>query len=842
MNESRSGRRSKSRILSVACVLLVGLFVASVGAGYSMTKEELSNAQAVVQRGDAPVLLNTETERVEAEARALATGEQELELVTLADGRVASVNRTTKQVMLLGSDFGDQGGLNPSFAAPPQRGEVPVVVPSPMATFVLYPDLDVVEQIGDGNTTKSPVRVPGATGTAVGDSGGGLWVLTDKHEVVHVVGDRAEQPVTAPTPILHLTLAEGRPIGITEAGEALDVAAKPTKAINREPVPAGQHVLVPSAKGAGRYLVVLDRKGKLVSVDPRTGQRREFDDLPTGSRHDLGAPVVLDDVVYVPDYANHELLPRDLRGGDSPAPAPLAVPGKSPRFTVDVQERRVVANDPNDRGTLAIAPDGRPVTIDKGPGPGVETDTEGIGGIPAPSSGVKPTTSSTPSAPPSSPTNAPPPARPTSQATPTGAPATPPAALVPVPVIPPGTPQGEACELVRESGLLCQVVDVGVGGETGTVRDTAPGGGERVTQGSPVTVYVYGDSTRVPRVVGRRAADACTTVNAVFAPDGGDVCDEQPMPSPGAKWAELDVVAEQSPRDGEFAARGTRVGVRYWDSVAMPDLVTVAQDGAAACNAIIADTAGQVTCQVTQGPEGPAPGTVQSSSPAAGQPVRAGGAVVLTVASQPAPPTPAPDVLGLPLAQACAAVVAAGFACIEQADAFARQHQTAITQDPPAGTLQKGGSIAVHYSPYEAKKLQVLANSNGVHIVRFEGEAENGYSFHSDLGWAYPNGAIPDGGAAGQLHDHMCSRGASNCGGASPNHYFSRNAQPKTGWEHLRVVGLVINAPGGQCTTQGQHPISRYLYKRNGELLYTVGTSGGAGWTYEEVLGCVWTS
>ncbi len=807
----------------VAGALLVGLFAASVGAGYSMTKPELSNAQAVVQRGDTPVLVNTETERVEVEARALATGEQILELVTLADGRVASVNSSTNQVVLLGEDFGNPAEVTPSSTVPRQHTEMPVVVPSASAAFVLFPDSDVVEQIRDDNTTGSPVQVPGATEFAVGDGAGGLWLLTEDGKVVHVTGNRIARTISAPTPIKHLTLADGRPIGITTAGEALDIAATPLKSISREPVPSGSSVVVPSTKGSGRYLVLLDRTGKLVSIDPRTGQRREFDDLPSGAGHDLGVPVLLDDVVYVPDYQTHELIPRDLLSGEKKAP--VAVPGKSPRFVVDVQDRRVVANDPKDRGTLAITPDGRPAVIDKGKGSGVVTDTDRIEPPGTLSSESKPTTT------PSSPTNIPLP--PSSKQTATSAPPVP---EVLVPLIPPGTRRDEACDLVRAAELQCQALDIGVGGETGTVRDTSPRGGARVPEDSTVTVHVYGDNTKVPKVVGRNKKNACETVNTVLAPAGSNVCDEQAMPTAAANWGMLGVVAEQSPSDGDFVTHATRVTVRYWDFVTMPDLVSVAQDGASICNTIIADTGGQVKCTTTQGAEG-AEGAVQASSPASGEPVRAGQTVVLTVFRQAAPPTSVPDVRNMTQDAACATVQTAGFVCDARSDSLARD-RVVVTQEPEAGTLQKGGTVVIHYSPYQAAPLYLYTrdDNNNVNIVRFAPEPKYDHKPGVLLGYAYRVGDIPDGGVAGVFHDYMCNTSPTACG-YKPNHYFSRDTTPKAGWEHERAVGLVLNAPGDQCTLPGQHVISRY---RTDEFTYTVSQTPPPSWNYQEVLGCVW--
>lgn len=821
--------------------VLAAVFAASVGAGYSMTDTELSNAQAVVQHGDGVVQVNTETERVEAEARALATGGQQLELVRLADGRVASVNHATGQVLLLNEDLGKQGTpIEQSSAGVPRGDEVPVVVATTSAAYLLRPGEDVVELIDPDGHPRTPVTVPGATRTAVGDGGAGIWVLTEDGEVAHVVGERLARTVSAPAPVEHLTLADGRPIGITRTGEALDVAATPLKSISREPVPHGDTVVVPAANGAGRYLLVLDRRGKLISVDPRTGQRHEFDDLPKGADHNLGAPVVLDDRVYVPDYATHQLCAFDLRTGSRTET--ITVPGRSPDFTVEVQDDRVVANDPVDRRTVAVDPDGRRTVIDKGRAPGVETDTEN----PEPVRPPEPSPESTPAPPTWTP--APPPTTPTAppvDPTPTAPPVqeAPQVPTTTVPVVPPGTERLPACAMVETARLRCQVVEIGPGGATGTVRDTTPPGGVEVPEGSTVAVHVYGENVRVPDVVGRRFQAACESVNAAAAQAGADVCDEQAMPAAGANWAALGVVAEQSPRGGEFVTAGTRVAVRYWEFVAMPKLDGGVHAGDAACNAILAETGNQVLCQTVQGSEGATPGTVETSTPAPGEKVHIGQTVVLTVYREAKPATPVPAVGGMSKEQACQTLVAGGWQCDARPDGL--HHDAVVTaQEPAPGTLQRGGVVVVHYSPHQSAPLWRYQSDNHphVHIIRFAGTVEPGYTPKKYLGRAYPVGAIPDGGTAGMVRDFMCTVSDKVCGGAKPNHYYSLDTSTKKeDWRLLSEVGLVLKPVSGQCRPD-QDMIARYLVRVGTEERYTVERVAEAppNPAYREVLGCVW--
>ncbi|MEU4448439.1 hypothetical protein AB0K14_30080 [Actinosynnema sp. NPDC050801] len=810
------------------------VFAASVGAGYSMTETELSDAQVNMHHGDGVVVVNTESERVEGEARGLTTGDQELELVRLADGRVASVNRTTGQVTVLNEDMSTQHTSVGTAAAPDRRpDDVPVVVAAASAAYLVRPADDVVELIKTDGTPQAPVAVPGATPIAVGDGEAGLWVLTDDGTVAHVVRGAVKDVVRAPAPIRHLTLADGRPIGITEAGEALDVAASPLKSVSREPVPHGSTVVVPSPKGAGRYLLVLDRRGRLVSVDPRTGQRHEFD-VPKGVEHNLGAPVVLDGRAYVPDYEQHELRSFDL--GTGTAAASVAVPGTSPKFTVEVQDRRVVANDRADRRTVAMDPDGRQSVIDKGQAPGVDTDTEN----PDPrSSSQPPSTSTTPS----TSMTPPPPAPPTASRTTTTAPPT--APQVTVPPIPPGTARQQACDAVDAVGLVCQAVEVGPGGATGTVRDTQPRGGTRVPEGSTVVVNVYGENARVPDVIGRRLAAACDSVNTTVARPGTDACAEQPMTAAGPNWPSLGVVAEQSPAAGGHVALGTEVSVRYWDFVPMPDLRGGTHAGDAACNAIIAETANQVPCQVVQGSEGGGPaGTVESSTPVPGQPVRIGQPVVLTVFRQAAPSPTVDPMVGMTWQAACDAVRAKGWVCDARPDGV--HHQAVVAaHEPAAGTLHPVGSVVVvHYSLYESAPLHRFHSndrSRKVYLIRFAGTVEAGYTQGEYLGHAYRVGGI-EGGTAHVVRDFMCTESDAACGGAAPNHYFTLDDDTqKPKWSLLREVGLTLKPVSGQCGS-GQVMIYRYLVREASREWYTVDHAGEApgGTVFTESLGCVW--
>jgi beta-lactam-binding protein with PASTA domain len=364
-----------------------------------------------------------------------------------------------------------------------------------------------------------------------------------------------------------------------------------------------------------------------------------------------------------------------------------------------------------------------------------------------------------------------------------------------------------------------------------------------VPEGSTVTVHVYGENVRVPDVVGMLVTPACDSVNAAAAPPGGDVCDEQAMPTAGANWAALGVVAEQSPKGGEFVTAGTRVGVRHWGFVAMPDLGGGLHVGDADCNAIIAESNNQVQCRIEQGNEGPAPGTVESSNPAPGAEVLIGQTVVLTTYRQIAPPPQIPDVRGMDKDAACQTLAAGGWQCDARPDGV---HPRAVVADqvPAPGTLQRGGMVVVHYSPYQAVPLWRYQHENGspVYILRFQGATQERYRAEKPLGYAYPVGAIPDGGTASLIRDFMCNASVRACGGLDPNHYSTlATSTTKDNWRLESGVGLVLKPVNGQCRPD-QRMIARFRITTATQERYTVDflDEAPAGFDYHEPLGCVW--
>ncbi|WP_326918617.1 hypothetical protein [Actinophytocola sp.] len=817
--------------------LLAGVLAASFGVGYSATTPELNDGTNHVPHGHGISQVNSETQRVENEARALATGKEEIEVVELQDGRAAAVNNRTGEVRVYPRDLGTDSTVTPPQAGkdkPVPPGEQPAVVAGKDSGYVVDPTGNTVRQLGVDGPAPPPVQIDGgASRTAVPDGAGGIWVLTDDEKAVHVVRDRIVHRVTAPDPIRQLSVADGRPVGITSKGEALDIAARPLRAIASRPVPSGPSVVVGSPRGAGRYLLVLDRKdGRLFAVDPRTRAVHDIGTLPTDSPNSLGAPVILDDRAYIPQYAprKHRLFVRELPSGTPHDDVP--VPGEHERFTLEVRDHRVWANDQFDRRVVVVGRDGRPAVIDKGDRPGVQSDTtQGEHKDQAPPKDTPPSTVPPP------PTTAPPPS---TEAT------DPPPSRVTVPEIARGTQQDVACDRVRAVGLRCDIVEVGPGGPTGTVRDTKPLGGSRVPEGSVVRVFVYGPVS-VPSVVNLLSDAACAKIlsGAGEPGAGGQLkCVKEPMPGTGRTWSDLDVVAEQNPAAGTRVELDTTVTIRFWNTVLMENLA--GRNGESECQRVIASSRNRVTCtmQLSSGRHTPdQAGQVASQSPPPGSPVGIGGSIVLDVYGA-SPPPSVPPMVGTEINAACQAASNAGYTCDARADVpLSNTPNVVLSQEPPPGTPQQGGNVILHYSNNQGAGLQPLyrfraANNDPVWIVRLGNAPVEGYANPVHIGWAY-NAAV---GGTWTINDFYCTGKPSNCGGFERNHYYTKNDQPVIpNFDKHYAVGAFIQAPDGQCAP-GQRRMYRFKYHANDGRRYFIGEGRPDGWPddYEEWLGCIW--
>jgi len=506
----RDLREHRAGTVVLIGAVLVAVLVASIGAGYTASRPLNDTGGAVVAKGNTVAYVNGESGRVEAEARALVSGATDLETVTLSDGRVAVVDNKTDQVWIV-----DTATMEPQ-GTPITRGtgeagtgqsdpkDDLTVVAGPQRSYLVDAGAGTVEEIDPRGAPGAPTQVPGgATRTAVPDGADGVWVLNTDGMVVHVRDGQVQRQVDSGGRIEHLTLAGGGPIAITDSGELLRIAADPLLRIPGEPVAHGPHVVVGLPEGAGRWILIVDRRaGELVAVDPDTGTRRVFSGLPKGPEHNLGAPVVVGDTVYVPDHATHTVHVRNaVTGGGRPD---IEVPGRSPRISLEVHGEKVWVNDQNDQRAVVIGPDGNPRRVDKGTGEGL-TDTTNPQ-VTAPSSPDSksvfppvPEPGAAPAGEPGRPAPLPAPVDPEPEPDP-DEPRGP--EQVTVPDIRAGTGKDEACRRIEEAGLLCSAVAAGSDGPTDEVIDTDPPGGTMVPPGH--------------RVLVRPGADACAEIKATY--------------------------------------------------------------------------------------------------------------------------------------------------------------------------------------------------------------------------------------------------------------------------------------------------------------------------------------
>lgn len=824
--------------------LLVLVFVASIATGYTVSRPVNDNGGAVLAKGNTVAYVNGESGRVEAEARALVSGKATLEPVTLADGRVAVVDNESKRVWLI-----DPATMTPEqVPVGPGKGGIDglAVAAGPQHSYLINPGTGTVQEIDAQGTPPAPVQVPGGvTGIAVPDGTDGVWVLTEDGLVVQIRGGQMERRVDSGGRVQHLTLADGRPIAITDSGRLLALSAAGPVPIPGEPVPHGPNVLVGSPKGAGHWILIVNRQaGELIVVDPDTGARRTFPGLP-GPTHLLGAPVVVGDLVYLPDHTTHTLYVRNARTGE--AKDDIRVPGKpSAPFALEVHGEKVWANDQQDQRAVVIGPEGTAKTVDKGPGGGLSDTTTGSDGGTGPAaapnpSNPKPTrTTPTPArTPPPTPAVPRLPIGPDPELDPGHAPPT--SGQVQVPDIRPGTDKDEACRRIRDAGLLCDEMIADSDGPANEVISTDPQGGTKVPRGYRVTVRYHGPGSpgTVPDVVGRFSADACREIKAARLN-----CDSAPNPEVAEAPEQLDLVSAQDPAGGSPGSAGSSVTVRYWDRAVLGDYTN--RPGTQAC-ADLQKTYRRVECTVTEGQSeaqagGRAAGTGYAQSPAPGTAIRMGETVTITVVKGSAH---VPDVRGMKQDQACQRLAAAGYGCTASPDAIAR-HNVVTTQDTAPGTpLDAGGTVVIHYAPYEPVPLQLYQSDTGepVFIIRRAGDPYPRYqkAYGGILGYGYQHDWAQPGTV--MIWDHYCTSDKETCLGWSTNHYQSRDNKPfHDNWASPNEMVRFIHESGPNSCAGGQVPMYRFANFKGRDRDYFVAGSPPPQYTdYQEFLGCLWS-
>jgi beta-lactam-binding protein with PASTA domain len=858
-------------------LLLVGVLVAAMGAGYSASRPALGDGSAYVAKGSTVVHVNGETGQSDAEvARALATGRERLQTVRLPDGRVAIVNTDTGEVT-----FVDPGTMEPT-GTPVQGSPGGVTaVPTESDGYVVDRGRGTVERVS--GTPGPPVEVPDGIVAAV-PAGPALWVLARSGEIVVIRGGVRERSVRVPGTPAGITVADRRPVVVTTDGIAYTVDGAQPRSVGSIGLTGA--MTLGSWEGTDRDVLAVDpRAGRFAALDPRSGTLVTVD-LKVGERRDLAAPVALGNFAYVPDYAGPSLWRVDLSTGRADD-KPLQVQGQAGPFELKVSGGRVWANSQYDRRVLIVDRDGSSRYADKGPGAGV-TDS-GRGG-PGTASSAPPSGGPSQGGPSQGGSSPPAPNRPGA-----GSPSAPPAGgpRVTVPTFARGTNHETACDRLRDLDLRCDAVAAGDlnGRATNEVIDTNPPGGSQVPARSRVLVRYVGP-VRVPDVGGQPQAQACERIRAA-----GLVCSATTDPAPAANPAELGTVRGQEPAANQPVVKGTRVTLRYPNSIALPSFSGIPD--AEACQRIrtqyqmrcvptqgtpggadrpigqvydqepkppavatigsevrlvsyagagqlgdfnglaIADACARVTqagyrcaqaAGTTAAGTGQAPGTVYAQDPAPGTTLAVGGTVTLTYRSG---DNALPSYGGASADAACADIEARGFTC-NRAPVLAPNTNVVVGQNPGPGTYPLGSAITVNYSPWALVEYSIYRHSTlNVWALRPTGNVPAGYGGPSyRVGLAYaPGTAIPGG---RQVNGFFCTISAARCSGLNPNHFYSGVTSYDADWQGPNPIAVFMT-----CGGAGARPIYRTWTDQGATRFYAITAEPGAV-TGQEQLGCVW--
>jgi beta-lactam-binding protein with PASTA domain len=870
----------------MAVLLLVGVLAATVGAGYTANHPALQDGSAYLTKGHTVGHFNGDTGRSDADlALTLAQGKERLVTVRLPDGRLAIVNNDTGTVTFIDTstmtDAGNGHGSPGKVAAIPTRSH----------SYLVDSGRNRIENISAGQPP-DPIEVPEGIKDAV-PAGDSLWLVTKADEVVEVVDGHRGRTVRLGSPPLRITVADDHPVVIDATGQAMVVDGEQPRAIGDTGMTGGT-VVPGSWLGPGRYaLAVETASGRFVALDPRT-DRKVSVQLPVqpGKAH-LGAPVMLEQRAYVPDYTGATLWKVNLASGKVEGhtpPVPHGPAGGDGYFDLLVSGGRVWANSQYDQRALVVDDDGSAKLADKGPGGGTTDSQAGTDPAPPPDNPLPPD-----------------PAPPAGGADPS-------TRTVTVPPLPAGIHYQQACAVLAKAELGCEPVAVGesAGHKPDEVLGTNPKSGTQVPVNTAVTVRYVG-SIQVPPVTGKPYQQACDLIQTA-----GLVCVAKVAPGPAGTPDQLGAVRTQDPPGGTPLAKGGKVNITY----ASPDTVTLGsfagRKAAEACTEITGKY--KMVCTTVEGRPAASPadaGSVYDQNPPAGTAAKTGSTVTLTyysgriavgdyvnpmprdrvaacaqartdgfacvaVPGKPAlgsgyPPgtgyaqTPAagtmvdvgnraattvtltyyrdndlPNYAGDPAwnyQTACADIQTRGFQCKAFPELrLSPQAGRVEAQDQPPGTYPPNTLITIRYSPFTAVRYVIYQKNDGspVWALRPEGEAPPGYGpTNYFVGWAYRPGTDLTGySVSQQINGYYCVRTDGRCEGMNTNHFYSRFAAQYTAdritWDGPNTVAVFM-----ACDGQHGKPIYRVFNDVGGQRHYGI-TDSPAGWKFQEQLGCVW--
>jgi hypothetical protein len=255
--------------------------------------------------------------------------------------------------------------------AGPARATVPGVrlVAGPKAAYLVdygagtvqRIDLATLENIG------AVIRVPGHLGTAGVDAQGTLWVpRSDDGMVVPVTSNGLGTPVDVQGrgSSMAVSIVGGRPVVVdgTKGRVSVLTATGVAWSAALPGAASGAALIAPSSQDKGRLPLVDKAGGRLFVVDTDAHKVQSVR-LDTGGGHDLGAPAMNGDRVYIPDQSTGSVLVYSTSHRTWEPSFPVS--GKAGPIDTLPQNDAVYFNDTESSHAVVVGADGTPRPVQK---------------------------------------------------------------------------------------------------------------------------------------------------------------------------------------------------------------------------------------------------------------------------------------------------------------------------------------------------------------------------------------------------------------------------------------------------------------------------------------------
>jgi beta-lactam-binding protein with PASTA domain len=800
--------RAGSAMLSMA--VLATVLAVGAGVGYSVARPLLGDGSASLARGHTIVRVNGATGQADAESGQVATGTEQVQTVRLPDGRIVTINKQTGRVTVIDGATMESSRPLANGARHAAKGLEPIATKS--GGYLVNMGNGTVQELPPPGqaTPPPPVPVRGGIRAAV-PSGDSLWILTDGDEIVEMSAGREVRRFGMGAALNGITVADGHPVAVTRMGKAYVVDSDQPRPVGSLGL-SGDKVVFGSWRGAGRHVLAVDNAThRVASLDPGTG-RVVGQPLSVPYNTRLGAPVMLDKYVYVPDYTGSRLWRVNV--GTGRVDRQLRVPkGDGRDFDLQVSGGHVWANNQYDPYALIVDPDGRDHRADKAPGPKERGPTR-PGGPAHPGLGPRPGIPRTPGR-----SDGP-------QRNDSVRPGQVPSTL--------GLSHEEACRLIKKAGFRCRPQTDPTGAvdpdQVGVVVSQDPPAG-RAAPGTTVAI-TYPDTFTMPDVRGQSQGEACGRLRQYTLR-----C--RAVPGLAAAGAHRPgEVYEQRPGPGTIAREGDAAHLLYYGGTG-PVGGYVGRNVDEACAQVEADgfqcvpQKGRTAAGTNQQPR-----TVYQQDPPPNTRQDIKRPVTLTFYGD---TNTVPDVRNRDRTEACDLLSQAGFTCADQYE-LARNYRI-VNREDGVGTEQPLGTpVNIYWSRWQPVTFSITEGPAHVWTLR-----EGAGTF--TVGAAYPPGAdIP---GARMVNGFVCTAGANRCRGLDENRLYTHSTDPALGVERPRWRGPTPTAVFMDCALvqgAGAKPIYRVWRDFGGWP-----TSGGGyreesitdnpavdGWEDSEQLGCVW--